>query len=614
MGHGGKAKPLQDWLRGMNLRGKAHLAPDDRINFRDVVNVVAGVALAPHFEDIAREYPAFSVLVTQINRKQLVLSALKALAGGPRTKDAAALLDALELLDGAQLDPLRSRYATAVLDRLKQKGHGQVLNRTELLEPDPAGGWDVEYSAPNRFRPEPDLLIVVLAALVQNGDILLAIPGEKIDSGKLDRLTANTLDELSAFKHIEAPKALDLDVLRALLAFLGLPPGLATLATQGSNEPVKKLQDAVGEQVKRVLRAGADLQGRLVFWGQPLLRQEELADWQRRLAALKTFIEAIAPYNTVGKLKNLRVSLEDIEQQKANLDVLRVVEALGELVADLGQTAAYLSQAQVVLPTDAPWRIDAQTVRGETLHQLETVKSDPGATGQVTAHCRKALGQLKLGYINAYIGLHAKARLGVSENKTKQALLNDPRLQTLRTLASIRILPAPQISAFEQRLHALHSCWQLTDKELAATPTCPHCQFQPASEPLPLAAPASLLATLDDELDALLTAWTRTLLGELGKPEIRAKLDLIHDRHRQVIEAFLAAGTLPDPLQEDFRPAVQEALSGLERIDLTADQIKQALLAGGSPATAAELRSRFERLLAECGKGKDTGKLRFVVD
>lgn len=294
--------------------------------------------------------------------------------------------------------------------------------------------------------------------------------------------------------------------------------------------------------------------------------------------------------------------------------MLRAVEALGALVADLGQTAAYLSRAQVVPPNDAAWKNAAQTVRNETLHQLETLKSDPGNIGQVTADCRKTLGQLKRGCINAYIGLHAKARLGVGEHKTKQGLLNDPRLKTLRTLAGIRILPAPQINTFEQRLQALQSCWQLTDKELAASPTCPHCRFQPANEPLPLTAPASLLATLDDELDALLTAWTRTLLEELGKPDLRAKLDLIQAQHRQVIEAFLAAGTLPDPLPDDFRPAVQEALSGLERIDLTADEIKQALLAGGSPATAAELRTRFERLLAERGKGKDAGKLRFVVD
>ena len=94
--------------------------------------------------DLSSEYPTFSVLVTEANRKQLVGNALRAPAGGTRTKDAAAVLDALELLDGDRVDTAKSRYALEVLTRLKAKGHGQVLNRSELL----SGTSDVEYFAP----------------------------------------------------------------------------------------------------------------------------------------------------------------------------------------------------------------------------------------------------------------------------------------------------------------------------------------------------------------------------------------------------------------------------------------------------------------------------------
>ena len=43
----------------------------------------------------------------------------------------------------------RSRYAQEVLNRLKAKGHGQVLNRSELL----SGDADVEYFAPDQVPP-----------------------------------------------------------------------------------------------------------------------------------------------------------------------------------------------------------------------------------------------------------------------------------------------------------------------------------------------------------------------------------------------------------------------------------------------------------------------------
>ncbi len=186
------------------------------------------MALKQHFAEIAPEYPVFSILVTESNRKQLIGGALKALAGGVRTKDANAVLDALEMLDGDRIDTAGSRYAKEVMSRLKAKGNGQVLNRGELLR----GQTDVEYFHNAGFRLEPDLLAAVLGGLVYSGDIVLSITGDKIDSGKVSLLAECSLEELKQFKHIEAPKGIDVDVLRALFELLGLSPGLAVLATQ----------------------------------------------------------------------------------------------------------------------------------------------------------------------------------------------------------------------------------------------------------------------------------------------------------------------------------------------------------------------------------------------
>ena len=44
------------------------------------------------------------------------------------------------------------------------------------------------------------------------------------------------------------------------------------------------------------------------------------------------------------------------------------------------------------------------------------------------------------------------------------------------------------------------------------------------------------------------------------------------------------------------------------------EDIKAALLQGGSPATPEDLRKRFETFLNDRCKGKDTTKLRFVVE
>jgi hypothetical protein len=601
----GKSKTLQDWAKGVSIRDRLRMGSDERANFRDIVNVVCGLALNQQFAELSPEYPTFSVLVTEANRKQLVGNALKALAGGTRTKDANAVLDALEMLDGDRIEPGHSRYALEVLSRMKAKGHGQVLNRSELLN----GQTEVEYFHSVKFRLEPDLLVAVLGSLVYSGDIVLAITGDKIDAGKITLLAERGLEELKQFKHVEAPKEINVAVLRSLFELLSLSPGLAQLATQGSEEPVKQLLEAVSKLVGRVLTAGTDLRSKLTFWGKPLLTDDEIRDWRTRLEALKTFTEGLTPYNTVGKLKNLRIGSDDIDAQKKNLNVLAAVEKLLELVAELGSTAAYLSQAEMVLFSDHAWVKQAQSARRVILDKLAQDRN-----AQHAVEYRQTLAQLKKDYLNAYIAQHSKARLGVAEDKTKSALRKDTRLVAMRALAGIALMPTSQLTAFDVKLDKLKSCASLVESELAASPYCPHCGFRPANEQGDFLPATNVLKQLDEELDRLLDGWQQTLLDNLDDPIIQANLDLLKASAREQIKKFVAAKKLADPVPPDFVSAVQEALSGLEKIGVSGDDIKKALLQGGSPATPDDLRKRFETLLKDRCKGKDASKLRFVVE
>ncbi|MCJ7874738.1 DUF6079 family protein [Phaeobacter sp. J2-8] len=601
----GKSKTLRDWTKGISLRDKARLGPDERINFRDVVNVIAGIALSSRFADVSPEYPTFSALVTESNRKQLIGNALRALTGSNRTKDAVIVLDGLEMLDGDRIDPVQSRYAQEVLARLKAKGHGQVLNRSELL----VGNADIEYFSPDKYRLETDLLVTVLGSLVYSGDIVLAITGDKIDSGKIGLLADRPLDKLKQFKHVEAPKEINVAVLRSLFEMLELPPGLAQQATQGSDEPVKALQEEVSKLTKRVLAASTDMANRLSFWGQPLLREEEIRDWRSKLDELKAFSESLSPYNTVGKLKNLRIGSDDIAAQKKNLEVLNSVEGLISLIGELGNTASYLGQAEMVLPSDHAWVKQAQDTRKQVLDALSASR-----TGQNGSEHRQTLAKLKKDYVTAYVSLHSKARLGVSEDKTKTALRKDSRLVAMRALANISLMPTSQLTTFEEKLDKLKSCASLIDSELAASPVCPHCNFRPANEQGDMLPAANVLKQLDDELDQLLDGWVQTLLDNLEDPIIQSNFELLKEGSRKIVTGFVDSKSLPDPVTPEFISAVQEALSGLDKVVVSGSDIRQALLQGGSPATPEDLRKRFEAFLTDRCKGKDTTKLRFVVE
>jgi hypothetical protein len=263
----------------------------------------------------------------------------------------------------------------------------------------------------------------------------------------------------------------------------------------------------------------------------------------------------------------------------------------------------------MVLPGDHEWVQQAQTTRKQLLDKLAQDR-----TAQHAAEYRQTLAKLKKDYVTAYIAQHSRARLGVSEDKTKAALRKDARLVAMRALAGISLMPTSQLSNFDDQLDKLKSCAALVEAELMPSPECPHCHFRPANEQGDMLPAANVLKQLDSELDGLLANWQQTLLDNLDDPIIQANFELLKTSARKQIDGFVRSKILPDPVPPDFVAAVQEALSGLEKISVTGEDIKKALLQGGSPATPDDLRKRFEGFLAERCKGRDTSKLRFVVE
>ena len=119
---------------------------------------------------------------------------------------------------------------------------------------------------------------------------------------------------------------------------------------------------------------------------------------------------------------------------------------------------------------------------------------------------------------------------------------------------------------------------------------------------------------LDDELDRLLANWTRTLLVNLDDPATHENLSLLQPERATRVNAFVAEGKLPDVLEPEFVEALQEVLSGLVKVVVTAEDLKAALLAGGSPASPTEMKARFEGYLDGLAKGDDPAKVRVVLE
>ena len=600
--HQGKTKPLAGWLKG-RPGGAGGMA-----NLRDMVNAVSSGALSSHFQEQAPEYPTFLDYHTMDSRPQAVRDALRWIAGLAKTQQAARILDALGLLDGDRLDPGQSKYAKYILAELRKKGSGKVLNRAELIET----VHGVEYMAPGEYRLEPDWMVVILAALVYSGDVVVAAPGKKFDATDLAEFAATSVPDVVGFKHLERPKDWNVPGMKALFELLDLSPGEAQLVTQGHITPVRQLQKRVETRVNQLVEARHALGSGLHFWGETVVDKVEAGKLGQKLDAVKGFLESVRIFTTPGKFKNFSYGSQQVRRHQSGLGALTAVRALLDLTTrDLGAAAGYLATAAAVLPEGHGWAENAKRVSKELLTQIRNPANwtDHGfrrKAGQM-------VGELKEGYIREYRQLHARARLGPSDDERKKRLLRDERLVRLKTLATVELMPRGQLADLQNRLAGVRSCFPLTEPELEAAPECPLCHFRPATEQVK-APVGSQLATLDMEMDTVLSNWTQVLLDNLGDPTTQDQLNLLRPHQRRLVDEFVASGKLPGDLGGEFIHAVQEVLSGLVKVVVTSEGLRDALAHGGWPATVGEIKKRFVGYMDDRTKGKDSARVRIVLE
>jgi hypothetical protein len=455
------------------------------------------------------------------------------------------------------------------------------------------------------------VVIVVLVALVQAGDIVLAIPGSKLDATGLAALAATGLNELARFRHLERPAQWNLAALKALFELLGMDPDMAHHVAQGKQEPVQRLQQAIGATVGRIVMAQQALRSGLHFWGEALLVSAGSCRQSAELAKAKNFLESLQAYSSPDKIKNLRYGADDILAIEPAVRVLLEQEALRAFIAAHGPTAAWLVTAEAVMPAEHVWVQRTRAVRREVLKTLQ--QADPAGLASQSSAIGARLQELKRNYLTVYLELHAKARLDVNDARRRAALLDDPRLQTLRELAEIELLPRWRLDALQQRLTGMEPCSALIERDLVASPVCPHCRFRPAVETAALIG-AAMPERWEAELDALLAGWRSILLGHLEHPATRDRLDLLESDERDVLEHFISARALLVPLDGRFVPALRAAFADLHSVPLEMAGLQEALRLTDGTATPLELKQRFEAHIERLSEGKDPSTLWVVVE
>ena len=598
--HEGKKKALGQALAGANAGG---------MTSAEQVFTAASRQLSGHFASICGDYPTFSRRITfgrDGNAIAAVQDALRGLSANA-TQTGLAVLDGLGLMNGEKIDPYASPYARYVLDLLNQKGHGQVLNRSELVQ----DIYGVPYFAvPGKFRLEPELLIVILGALVHSGDIMFCLPGKEFAATDLKEMATRSLDDLVEFKHIKKPKDWNLPAIKALFDLLGLPSGLAVQVTQNDPEPVIQLNSEVVRRVEKLVVSKQEFGHGIPFWGQRLLPDDEIVRLAKDIDQAKEFLESLQAYKTPGQIKNFRYSVDEV---KALVPVLASVGEVTELkgFADtLSEYTAYLTSAESILPDSHPWRVKCQDAK----KQLRTDVMAP-ANRKSEPFRKKAiqsLKELKTSYVANYLELYRRARLDTKQDRKKAELLGDYRMNHLNQLAGIPSINRSQLLEIQEEFGQLKTGETITAADLEANPTTG--DFFPAMERSPEISAEQRLSNLARKLEQTYQTWISALLTDLDDPVVDEHLGLLKPAERKLVATFREEKSLPDPLSGKLVTALQQALSGLSRVPLVPGKLFAAIFPGGAPATVEEVKERFAQFTDELTKGQDRSKVRIVLE
>jgi len=602
----GKKQPFMAWLKGNTS------APNlSRANVGDLVNVVSSVCLAPYFADRAPEYPYFPVVITEENRAQAAQDALRGISEpSKRTKQAIAILSALELLDGDRLVPDQSRYANHLLGLLLAKGQGQVLNYHELIQET----FSIPYMEIDRYRLEPEWVIVIIAALVREFNYTFVIPGKQFDAMKSAELANTPIKDLINFQYVKPPKDYDINALKALCTLLGVETGKAVVITQGgkaADEATAAIAQVAMKLLERVVTTQQVLANKLALFGRSILGDGEQAENRSRLNTFKDFLNSLQSYNTPAKLKNFKYDAAAVNLQHTGLDTLRELDRLHGLVTQLSESAAYLSQAELVLPNDHAWVMTWRTQKENIFSRViaPAERSNSSLDHQLSSQ----LQQLKRDYIQAYQTMHVRSRLGNTASTHKQQLQSDSRLKDLRSLAVIKVVNVERLERWENDLAKLKDCFKLTDFDLQTSPLCPHCGFKPSSESHDLDV-EQRLQELDNDLDRILTDWTDRLGNELSDPTTQSNRQLLTTKRQKLVTTFCSSKVLPQPVNKEFVEAVSEVLSSLNKIAIAPSDLIAVLTSGGMPTNPDELEIRFKDYLGDLLKGKDRKNVRIFIE
>lgn len=566
--------------------------------FKDYIDRAASNLLSTWFRSVAPEYPSFKTIITKENREKAFKDALDYL-NGRHSDNGRRVLEALELLDGDEVRPGKSRYARSILEKLNTLEPGRVLNRKDILTEINGYYYDAAY------RLEAEWVFVAMAALVYSGDIVVSISGKDYDAAGMDELAKMNPFNLVNFAYIKRPEGPPIAAIRKLMEFLGLPPGQANY--WNTSDTVNSVLSSADALTNRVIEAQKILSAGISAWGIPFIDDKDMIDYKEDMKKLSNFLDGLKKFNTPAKLKNFRYQEAELDGYKEYVKIIEKIEKLKAFKDEIDSMTSYLMQAEAYIG-DKDLEDEVNNLKGEL---KEAVKNAAKLDSSFIASYKKKLQSAIERYIDWYMDNHKKYRLDVNDDNRKKKIMNGEIKSKLDALKNIKVVSRSKYLELLDKLSKLQTCYSLTKQDMEKSPVCHHCGFNPQQENILVYGE---LDKIEEEMSGLLYQWKDVILDNIEDPALKDDLQLLNPEQRKIIEDFKRSRELPDRIDYQFVSTIETLLEGLDGVKISTDDLISTLKGNGTPYTMDEMYRRFDEYIKSKTRGKNKEKIRIIIE
>lgn len=572
------------------------------IGFKETIDMVASICLDEYFENKYPHFPKMKTKITQANQAGIMERVLKYFAG-QKAQDSVAFLESFGLVKNGNIDVTDSKYAMELVKQLQKLPPKGVINYSDIAEQ------RYENVYMKKFNIDLYYYTAVLVALVYSGHATLCLRDNTVlTASNLEILQKKGVLDVYEFKYLAKPKQAAIDELKKLFEILDLPKGLLVNPNE-IEKGLKLLLSKSSNIASQALRANGKLNEDFILWGELLIPEHIMGYYKSKISkVLDEFNNFRNKYNTVAKLNNFNMTLEELDKIEEGINFISIVEEYDTFKNNSESIVGYVSNIETMeLPSNIANQIkDSKKAFIEIRDNIREKSNSDEASRKLN----RELGKIKKDYIEYYFDKHEKYRLGINDQKKKAELMNSKLLANMKKLAGIEsIFQTGKLTEIINGISELQVCYELTSSEMQKRPICFHCKFKPGESNVVV---SGKLEMLSDTLEQLFTEWKNTLLSVLGDPLIMENKDLLKKEQQEIIDDFITNKEFPEIIDSFFVNTFNTLFSEIDKVNIKVEDIVYEMMKLG-PCTVEDLKLRMTKFIDSKVKGKDLSKLRIIL-